>query len=62
MQLPAETVNALSDLTRLATASMFAVVLYFIRGVLQSFEKLKEDVHGSGGINERLARVEERIS
>jgi hypothetical protein len=59
MQVPvAEAVNTVSDLARLLTAVAWGVGAFFLRDVYREFRELRNDVHGKGGINERLARVE----
>lgn len=58
MQVPSDVLASLSDLTRLATAGLFAVTLYFVRGALQELRDLRHGVYGPKGINERLARLE----
>lgn len=47
-----------SDIARLGTVLAWGACLYLLRDIYTQFKELKNDVHGNGGINERLARVE----
>jgi hypothetical protein len=59
MQAPIpEALYVVSDLLRIATVVGWGVVAYLARDVYREFRELKNDVHGKGGINERVARLE----
>lgn len=47
--------DAINDLTRLATAGLFALNLWFIRGAFQDLKDLRER---QGEHGERIARLE----
>lgn len=47
-----------SDVARLGTVIAWGTCLYLLRDIYAQFKDLRADVHGKGGINERLARVE----
>lgn len=55
-----DTLNAVSDIARLATPVAWGVGLFFLRDVYREFKELRNDVHGKGGIGERIARLEGR--
>lgn len=52
--------NAVSDLAQLGTPVAWTIGLFFLRDVYREFKDLRKDVHGSGGLNERVARIEGR--
>lgn len=53
-----EALSAVSDLARLASPIAWAVGIFFLRDVYREHKQLRDDVHGKGGINERVARLE----
>lgn len=53
-----EVMNAVTDLTRLLTVGGLGVNIWFIKGAFQELKELRNDVHGKGGLSERLARIE----
>lgn len=58
MLVPEEAVRAVSDVAQLFTPVAWAVGLFFLRDVYREFKELRNDVHGKGGLNERVARME----
>jgi hypothetical protein len=59
-QVATSVMNSINDLTQLGQPVAWAVIAYFLRDIYRDHKQLREDIHGKGGISERLVRVETR--
>lgn len=57
-QIPQSALNVVTDLSQIGQPIAWAIVAFFLRDIYRDHRELRNDVHGRGGLNERVARIE----